>query len=229
MIKAVLFDLGNTLISYYTSSEFPDILSDSISSCVNYFGSREKDEKINEYIWEKVQEHNHGSPGDRVYPMEDRLSDIFSVDDEETVNRLCELFMEPVFERSRLYNDVVQVLKELKRRGFTIGIISNTPWGCPSRLWKMELERYDLLKYLDDFVFCVDVGWRKPDARIFKYALERLGVQPEECIFIGDDPRWDIRGPEAVRMKSLLIDRTGKDNDAIHGLDELIDQIEKLT
>lgn len=225
MVKAVLFDVGNTLISYYSRSEFPAILRDSIVRCINYLKS--KDDNIDEDIWERVQAHNHGSPGDEVFPMEDRLGDIFSVNDNATLNRLCELFMEPIIERSRLYDDVIPALRELKRRGFIIGVISNTPWGCPSRLWKGELERYGLLEYLDDCVFCVDVGWRKPDERIFKYALERLGVNAEECLFIGDDPRWDIRGPEALGMKTFLIDRTGKNYDAIQGLEDLIDEIDK--
>lgn len=224
MVKAILFDLGNTLISYYTRSEFPVILKASISNCINYIESN--DEEVNEKVWERVQEQNHGSPGNKVFPMKDRLGSIFSIDDKTTINTLCDLFMKPIFEKSRLHDDVVHVLKELKERGFSVGIISNTPWGCPSRLWKKELERYGLLEYLDDCVFCVDVGWRKPDVRVFNYALERLGVEAEECLFIGDDPRWDIVGPEALGMKTLLIDRTGRNHDAIHGLDELIDEID---
>jgi putative hydrolase of the HAD superfamily len=156
----------------------------------------------------------------------DRLSDIFSVKEGDTLEKLCEVFMKPIFQKGRIYEDVIPVLEELKRRGFTLGLISNTPRGSPSRLWKKELERYGL-EYFDDCVFCVDVGWRKPDVRIFKYALDRLGVKAEECLFIGDDPRWDVGGPEALGIRSLLIDRRVK-GDAINGLYELINKLTKF-
>lgn len=223
MVKAVLFDLGNTLISYYTKSEFPEILHASICNCINYIKSKKG--KINENIWENVQEHNHGSPENRVYPLENRLSSIFSIEDPDTITTLCNLFMEPIFDSSRLHDDVVPVLMELKRRGFTIGLISNTPWGSPSRLWKQELERYKLLEYFDDCVFCADVGWRKPDERIFHFALKRLGLEAEECMFVGDDPRWDITGPEAIGMKAVLIDRLGKIDNSIHKLHDVLELV----
>ncbi len=220
MVKVILFDLGNTLISYYSRNEFPGILEAAIKNCAEYLNVEMMD------VWKRVQRHNHGSPSDKVYPMQDRLSDIFRTRDEDTITRLCDIFMEPIFGTSRLHDDVNPVLKELKRRGMKVGIISNTPWGCPARLWELELNRYGLLEYLDDYVFCVDVGWRKPDERVFLHALERLGVEAKDCIFVGDDPRWDIVGPEKLGMKAMLIDRTGSNLDAIHGLDELIDELD---
>jgi putative hydrolase of the HAD superfamily len=36
-----------------------------------------------------------------------------------------------------------------------------------------------------------------------------LQVQPRQCIFVGDDPRWDLVGPRAVGMEAILIDRYG--------------------
>ena len=220
MIKAVLFDVGNTLISYYTSKEFPDVLQSSINNCLNYLKTKGE---ISNNIWEKVWKHNHGSPGNKVYPLEERLADIFTVHEVDELNKLCDLFMKPIFNKSKIYDDVVPTIRELKQRGLKVGIISNTPWGCPSRLWECELKRYGLTEYLDSYVFCVDVGWRKPDRRIFIHALSRLGEKAENCLFVGDDPRWDKIGPESIGMKSILIDRHGENVNAIHQLDEILE------
>jgi FMN phosphatase YigB (HAD superfamily) len=59
--------------------------------------------------------------------------------------------------------------------------------------------------------------------------LERLGVEADECLFVGDDPIWDVVGPEALGMETILIDRTGRDINAIHGLDEIFDELDEPT
>ena len=56
-------------------------------------------------------------------------------------------------------------------------------------------------------MFCRDVGWRKPASPIFQVTLERLQVRPEQCLFVGDEPRWDIAGPAAVGISAVLLDR----------------------
>lgn len=223
MVQAVIFDLGNTLISYYTREEFSNILEEAINNCVEQI---EKDNQLlvsGETIWNRVKEHNHGSPGHKVYPMEERLSNIFQIDDQDKLKELCKVFMKPILETSRLHDDVLPVLRELKRRDYLTAILTNTPWGCPSSIWLSELDRYGLSEYIDEAMCCVDVGWRKPDPRPFKHLLEKLRVEPEECLFVGDDPRWDIEGPKAIGMKTLLIDRTGMNPDAVHGLDEVLE------
>ena len=220
MVKVVLFDLGNTLISYYTRDEFPGVLENAIENCITYLSSQEIG--IKEDIWINVQRNNHESPENRVRPLGERLGDIFSINDPFTLDRLCGVFMEPLLKTGRLHGDVIPTLKALKKRGYFLGLISNTPWGCPSRIWRRELIKHGLQEYLDVTVFCVDVGWRKPDERIFQHALDQLDVSPSECLFIGDDPRWDIAGPETMGIKSLLIDRTGKNSEAIHRLEEIL-------
>jgi len=60
---------------------------------------------------------------------------------------------------------------------------------------------------MDALVFDRDVGWRKPAKPIFEFALEKLQADPDECIFVGDEPRWDIDGPQALGIDAILIDR----------------------
>ena len=77
--------------------------------------------------------------------------------------------------------------------------------------------------------FCTDVGWRKPAAPIFQACLDRLGARPQECIFVGDNPRWDVAGPRAVGMRAVLLDRHGVVEDAadtpLRNLDEFLDML----
>lgn len=179
-------------------------------------------------IWNRVKERDGVSRDYRVRHLEERLVRIFQVDssDKELLLTMCRYFMKPIFARGKRYEETIPVLQELKSRGFKMGIISNLPCGSPSILWRKELKRQGLDEFADA-VFCSDVGWRKPAEQIFRYALNKWNVKPEDCVFIGDDPRWDIVGPRAIGMKAILIDRKGEiqertDEPHINILNELL-------
>jgi putative hydrolase of the HAD superfamily len=223
--KAVIFDLGNTLVSYYSRREFPVILREAIENCSEELASRGVTIPDEQSIWLRVKEQDHGSPGNKVYPLGVRLSAIFGVTDAVLLDELCIEFMRPIFRSARLHDDAKPTLKALREMGVRTAIISNTPWGSPAHMWRRELDRHDLSRLVEAAVFCGDVGWRKPDPRIFRHALHRLGVEAEDCLFVGDDPRWDVDGPEALGMDAVLIDRTGRNSAAIHKLDCVIDLV----
>ena len=117
--------------------------------------------------------------------------------------------MRPICALGRRYDDVLPALKKLQAEGVRTGLVSNTPWGSPADLWREEIERLELTPHFDAIVFCRDVGWRKPAKQIFEFALAKLNARPDECIFVGDDPRWDLAGPRAAGILPILIDRTG--------------------
>lgn len=217
MINSVLFDLGITLIRYYPKDEFTTVLSEAINECQKYLISIginfPKDE-----LWEKVKTENYESPDYKVRPLEERLKVIFNIQDSDLLEKLCEIFMSPIFSLGETYDDVKHVLNLLHEKGLKTAIVSNSPWGSPSNLWMHELHRRKLTPLIDEAVFCRDVGWRKPDQRIFKYTLTKLKNDVSQCIFVGDDPRWDVIGPSQLGMKSILIDRTKSNPDAIHDL-----------
>ena len=94
------------------------------------------------------------------------------------------------------------------------------------------MERLDLRAYMDAVVFCRDVGWRKPAKEIFEFTLKKLLALPHQCIFVGDDPRWDLVGPRAVGIETILIDRQGvmqhveEEPKPIKSLNELLDKLQ---
>ena len=228
MIRAVVFDLGNTLITYYTREQFPLILERCIRGCGGLLESGGVPTPDRETISRRVKEQDHGSPGDRVYPLEGRLSYIFGVDNRWLLDRLCDEFMAPIIETGHLHDDVKPVLSELRDRGYAVYVLSNTPWGCASRIWKGELERHGISEFVDTMVCCYDVGWRKPDPRVFGHLLDLMDFEPGECLFVGDDLRRDVQGSEAMGMMAQLIDRTGEKEGAIRDLYELMDILPRI-
>jgi FMN phosphatase YigB (HAD superfamily) len=83
-------------------------------------------------------------------------------------------------------------------------------------LMHADLAALGLDRFLSATVFSSELGWRKPDARIFTAALQRLGVEAEEAVFVGDRLRDDIAGARAVGMRTVL---TREFRDEIEGPD----------
>ena len=217
--NTILFDLGGTLVQYYERSEFPGVLRQAITEVQDYLREVGLLDVSSESIWRRVEEENHEGKDHSVRPLEERLARIFQLADSTRSDGLmmaiCRCFMKPIFALARRYDDVLPVLRELRSSGFTIAIISNTPWGSPANLWREEIKRLGLDELVDIIVFCRDVGWRKPDRQIFDHTLEKLHARPEDCIFVGDDPRWDLVGPRAVGIEAILIDRRGMTHNTV--------------
>ncbi len=120
--------------------------------------------------------------------------------------RECAVEVEKGWERSEnfdLYEDALPVLEELHRLGVKIGLVSN---GAR-----------DLDQFVSDHALEVDValgsrahGWTKPHPTIFRAVLERLGVEPEDAVMIGDSLQDDIEGARALGMRAFLIDRENR-------------------
>ena len=231
MKRFFLFDLGGTLVRYFDKKDFPKLLGEAISGVESLLLERGVIKIPVENIWNRVRMEDYESRNHRVRPLERRLINIFqlssSVCSKDLMVDMCREFMKPIFSMGCCYKDSIPTLEKLRLLGFKLAVVSNTTWGSPSYLWREEVRRLGLDRYLDDIFFCRDVGWRKPARPIFCYALERLGAEPYECIFVGDNPIWDLIGPRRVGMEAILINRSGRkfhtEGLVLSSLDELFE------
>jgi len=69
---------------------------------------------------------------------------------------------------------------------------------------RIALRRVGLEQYFDVILTSVDVGFEKPDEKIFLTALKALNVQPEEAMMVGNRVSKDILGGNQVGMKTIL-------------------------
>jgi putative hydrolase of the HAD superfamily len=93
----------------------------------------------------------------------------------------------------------VEVLEELRRRGYRLGLISVCSEEVPT-LW----EQTPLASLIDEAVFSCSVGVVKPDRRIYEIAAERLGVTTGECLFVDDRPEF-VEGAVAAGMDAQVL------------------------
>lgn len=103
-------------------------------------------------------------------------------------------------EDERLYPRTADVLKELLRRGYKLGVIANQSEGTARRL-----EKWGILSCFDVIAASAEEGVAKPDAEIFRMALERAGCRPENAAMVGDRLDNDIAPAKALGMKTVWI------------------------
>jgi HAD superfamily hydrolase (TIGR01509 family) len=84
-----------------------------------------------------------------------------------------------------LYDDVLPALRRLRAAGTTVALVSNCDHATRPLLETLELERE-----LDAVVLSFEVGSVKPEARIFREALERVGTTAAEAAFVDDQPDY---------------------------------------
>jgi putative hydrolase of the HAD superfamily len=101
---------------------------------------------------------------------------------------------------------VVDTLGELRRRGIRTGLITVCSEDVED-VW----EEMPLAGLFDAEVFSSSCGLRKPDARIYRLALDELGVEPAEALFVGDGANDELAGAERVGMRAVLIHRPGEE------------------
>ncbi|MEP6767962.1 MAG: HAD family hydrolase [Acidobacteriota bacterium] len=83
---------------------------------------------------------------------------------------------------------------------YRLGIVSNFYGNLAAACQEAGIGRYFAAA-----VDSVDVGWVKPDARIFRAALDQLGAFPGEAVFVGDSPMRDMAGARAIGMSHVLL------------------------
>jgi len=98
--------------------------------------------------------------------------------------------------------DVSQVVIELHRRGYILGIIANTITESEIPDW---LAQDGLTDYFSTVVLSSKVGVRKPGPEIYWEAARRVGVEPARCMYVGDNPSRDILGARLAGYGMVVI------------------------
>lgn len=124
-------------------------------------------------------------------------------------------------ESARVFPDALPTLRQLRKAGLTIGLVSNLASPYIQPFYDLGLD-----SYVDFLVFSCMVGNRKPDPEIYSLVLDGLGVAPNDILFVGNSLRSDYEGPRACGFRSLLLDRqkivTGSEIERIYSLSDIL-------
>jgi putative hydrolase of the HAD superfamily len=131
------------------------------------------------------------------------------------------------FPAVHLYPATKPTLRWLRRAGYQLGLISDCTY-----LWRRILQRMDLEPEFDVITLSCEMGVTKPHPRMYLDTCRALGVEPEECVFVGDGGSNELQGARSLGITAVLVDQewgVGRQSDhhdhdfCINNLGELLD------
>lgn len=101
--------------------------------------------------------------------------------------------------------EAASVLRQLKNWGLRVAVISNTEDGRVNE----SLALADLVSHFEFLIDSHLVGYSKPDTAIFRLAVDRLGIEPHQAVYVGDSYGYDVIGAQRSGLVPILLDRSG--------------------
>jgi len=123
---------------------------------------------------------------------------------EQQWRHLAWLWYEPLSKIGQIEPGTKETLRSLKDLGLSLGILSNT--FINSSTLERHLGQLEILEFFQVRVYSYEFHFRKPDTRIFRIAAERIGQTPEHILFVGDRLDNDIRPARQVGMRVVVKD-----------------------
>lgn len=211
-MKAVVFDVGRTLMEY---RNMPNVWTDFYQSSFEYIRS-ELDLHISEADIEKsIDVLRSYNPKIKYREIDYSPEYIFG---KATTHWNCDFLLEDVINSfyasleliSYIYEETIPVLEKLRAEGHIIAVLTDVATGMPDKLHKSYFK--ELLPYFDMYVSSVSCGYRKPNPKGLQDIAEHFGITPNDMIYIGDEEK-DIGAAKRFGCRSVLIDRysTGAD------------------
>ena len=191
--KAIIFDLYGTLVDNFSSQAYDQVQEQMAKALdIPY-------PKFRQVMLETINDKS----SDGFYAVEDNILEIcrrLSVKvNTIQIEQVVTLHYE--FSESTLVieSKVLEALDTLKSDGLLLGLITNCRPPVPS-----AFSQSSLAQYIDVPVFSCEERVKKPSQRIYQIACERLKIQPQECLYVGDGSGEELTGAAAVGMLPIL-------------------------
>ena len=189
MIRAVIFDMFETLITHY--------------KCPLYFGAQmAADAGISEKIFQELWRPTESDRSIGKIRTEEVVEMILKENGCYTDELLEKIVQKRISTKEEcfkhLHLEIIPMLTKLKEEGISIGLISN----CFSE--EAEVIRKSMLfPYFDKVCLSYEEGVQKPDEEIYRRCMAGLGVAPEECIYIGDGGSQELEAARDLGMNAM--------------------------
>jgi putative hydrolase of the HAD superfamily len=212
-IRAVLFDLGDTLWHFPEMPPVERIRSETVSrlrALVETWGFEFTEGRfylgrdIRFAIERATHEAFHGDAVDPGYPgICRRIAREHGMEiTAEQSEALWDTWnLGGAFLGRKLFPDALDTLDWLRRAGYRIGCVTNRGHSGPR--FHEELSDLGLTEYFEVTAISCDVGYMKPHPKIFQHTLEAMRLAPAETLMVGDSLRADVAGSKALGMTAV--------------------------
>lgn len=195
--KAIMFDLDNTLVD--RDKAVGNMMSLILDKCYAGDSDKDKSQMTNKLVemlntFKKLDNNGYSNKTSVINTFFNEYPPTYRIPDGE-INTFWNFNFPNCFTTEPEVNQVVECI----HKRFKTAIITN---GA-TEVQRAKIKNAGLADFFDTVIISDEVGLRKPDRRIFKLALERLGVSNNEAIFIGDNILDDIGGAQDTGIKAV--------------------------
>jgi 2-haloacid dehalogenase len=202
-IRACVFDAYGTLFDYASAAAgCRDALGDRMDRLTILW----RDKQL-QYAWLRSLQGRHAAFWQVTGDALDYAMETLGIDDAPLRERLMNLYL-----RLDAFPEVPEMLRRLKAAGLKTAILSN---GSPEMLDAI-VENAKIGALLDAVLSVEDVGIYKPHPKVYQLAVDRLGVTPQEIIFLSSNA-WDAHAASAFGMRVAWCNRYGQRRERLPG------------
>jgi HAD superfamily hydrolase (TIGR01549 family) len=222
MIRAVIFDLGGTLLEFNPQRlpwmEWEHEGLDAAHAYLLERGYGLPRAGLTEHFSHSLNERwDRATKGGANLRLQDLLTETWAtygiLPNPGEIAEAAARYIAPIDLRVVAYDDAQGTLELLRQQGYKIGLISNTMW--PGEIHLQEMARSGLLPYFDHTLFSSEIGIWKPQPGIYHLSLDALGVSPAEAVFVGDMPEHDIVGAQRAGIRGIYKRNDGSQPGAV--------------
>ena len=210
--SAFLFDLYGTLVDIHTDENRPSLWKQTADFMLSRGAARDAEALQRAYLTNVRAEEALLRQRDKALPNAQGEIDLTSVfarlyaekgvqADHELIAETAWFFRRASTSHLRLYAGARELLDALRAAGKTVILLSN----AQAAFTLPELDELGLAQRFDRIFISSDAGFKKPDPRFFRMPLETLGLEPADCLMIGNDPDCDVKGALAVGMDAAFL------------------------
>jgi HAD superfamily hydrolase (TIGR01662 family) len=219
-------DLGDTLV--HLDRPWEEVFNTNLQALHRYLTSLGLRLDFNKFAQTFTRVFNDASRQADTYkieiPMEEILSKVLRKSGLQVLgvdlptSAMIE-FYRPEVEAWQLYPDSIETLNALNEGGYSLGLISNSKSD-----WAVHaiVERHDMGRFFKAIVSSAALRIRKPRPEIFKWALNKLNVNPADSVFVGDSIQADIAGAKHMGMQTIHVQREPIDPYALNRPDATV-------
>jgi len=195
-MKAVLFDLDNTLIDFtgMKNAAIKEATRSMLKAGLN-IPFKEAYKKLNKVYWEDIESDT---------AITDFLRRLEKGDDRILAAGING-YLRGKLANTKPVEGAIEAIKRFKERGLKVAVITDAP-GL--KAWQ-RLNLMGMDDLFDVVITFDDTGKKKPDEAPFRAALKKLGVTSEEAVMVGDWYERDIEGAKRLGMKTVLMGPAG--------------------
>lgn len=216
MIKAIIFDLDNTLIDFWKLKHM--CCEAAISSMIDA-GLKTNKDKALKLLFELYDKYGLEDP--RIFQK--FLKKTIGKIDTKILAHGVVAYRKVKFGFLEPYPHVHHVLLRLKEKGIKLAIVTDAP---KIKAW-IRLASMKIGDYFDVVVAFEDTKQHKPSSLPFEAALKKLKLKPNECLMVGDWPERDIAGAKKLGMKTCFA-KYGNPKVKRSGADYVITDVKEL-